>query len=183
MSPTDETLPKLIFIDTNFLVALLDSAKKGDLYQRASYLVERVSNQKCKLLVPTPVLSEYLVGADAAGVQSVKELQKKTYVQMAPFDVAAAFECSTLERGAPGPSGDKRDGSTEPWQHIKIDRQIVAIGKTHGAKLFITRDGPAKTAALRSGIEAWDITELPLSPADAQGKLALVHSATKPKKR
>lgn len=86
----------------------------------------------------------------------------------------SAYECATLDRSAMnGPQRDKKDGSIEPWQLIKVDRQIVAIGKANAATAFVTRDRSAKSTALRAGITAWTLEELPLSPDDAQSKLEL----------
>lgn len=183
MKPTDEVLPKRILVDANFLVALLD--KPGsDLCMRARYLVERVEKQKGTLVIPMPALAEYLVGADAAGLLSLNILEQKSHVLLAPFDRASAYECATLDRAAMnGPQKDKKDGSPEPWQLIKVDRQIVAIGKANGAQAFVTRDGPAKNTALRGGITPWLIQELPLSPSDQQTSLGLVdRNSEKPSK-
>jgi predicted nucleic acid-binding protein len=174
MKPSDEILPKRILIDANFLVALLSDDPKNDLSLRAKYLVERVSKQKGTLIVPMPALAEYLVGADIAGLGSVAELEGKKHILLAPFDRMSAYECATLDRSAMnGPQRDKKDGSIEPWQLIKVDRQIVAIGKANAATAFVTRDRSAKSTALRAGITAWTLEELPLSPDDAQSKLEL----------
>lgn len=177
MSPSDDILPKRILVDANFLVALLSRDTKNDLYLRTRYLVERVAKQKGTIIIPMPALAEYLVGADSAGVNSIAELEGKKYVLLAPFDRMSAFECAQLDRSAMnGPQKDKRDGSLEPWQLIKVDRQIVAIGKANSALVFVTRDGGAKTTAQRSGMKAWAIEDLPLSPDDAQSTLELGHS-------
>jgi hypothetical protein len=81
-----------------------------------------------------------------------------------------------------GPQGDKKDGSDEPWQKIKVDRQVVAIGKVHGAMLAVSQDKGVRTAALRSGMQACTIEELPFDPDDAQAKLPLPEPKAKPKR-
>lgn len=174
MKSTENVLPKRILVDANFLVALLKPETGGDLYLRAKHLVERLEKQKGILILPMPALAEYLVGADAAGLDSVHAFERKKYVLLAPFDRVSAFECAMLDRGAMnGPQQDKRDGATQPWQLVKVDRQIIAIGKANGATVFVTRDGRARTTAMRCGMAVWELADLPLSPEDQQTKLPL----------
>ena len=94
----------------------------------------------------------------------------------------AAFECALLDRAAIG-SGDKKDGLDQPWQKIKIDRQIVAIGKVRGATLVISDDRGIRNNALRVGMRALTIAELPQSPASAQGTLPGLPKATPKRKK
>ena len=110
----------------------------------------------------------------SAGLDSVHAFERKKYVLLAPFDRVSAFECAMLDRGAMnGPQQDKRDGATQPWQLVKVDRQIIAIGKANGATVFVTRDGRARTTAMRCGMAVWELADLPLSPEDQQTKLPL----------
>lgn len=70
--------------------------------------------------------------------------------------------------------GDKKDETRAPWQKIKVDRQIVAIGKSLGAALVISGDGSVRNNALRIGMQGMTIQELELPEAAKQQKLALV---------
>lgn len=175
------TLPKRILVDANFLVALVNPKFHEELRLRLSAFIEQVEAQRCTLIVPMPALAEYLVGADIAGVESVNVLERKSYVLMANFDRAAAFECATLDSAALG-RGDKKDGSEEAWQKVKVDRQLIAIGKANGAQLIISQDKGVKNAALRSGMECLSIAELPLPPDKAQRNLDLPDTTKKTKK-
>jgi len=165
-------LPKRILVDANFLVALVNPKLHEELRLRMSTLIEQIEAQKCTLIVPMPALAEYLVGADIAGVESINVLERKTYVFMANFDRAAAFECATLDSAAIG-RGDKRDGSEENWQKVKVDRQLIAIGKSNGAQLIISQDKGVRNTALRVGMSCLSIADLPLSQDRAQRKLDL----------
>ena len=91
---------------------------------------------------------------------------------MAPFDRMAAFECALIDRAALG-AGDKRDGRLDSWQKIKIDRQIVAIGKALGVGLVVAEDAGVRSTALRLGMQARTLDELDLPPAGAQANLPL----------
>lgn len=120
-----------------------------------------------------PAIAEFLVGADLAGVEFLNSLDKKTFLLMADFNRAAAFELAQIDRAALN-TGDKKDETLAPWQKIKIDRQIVAIGKSLGATLVISGDGSVRNNALRIGMQGMTIQELELPEAAKQQKLALV---------
>lgn len=182
MKAAEHPLPKRVLIDANFLVALISSTTNKDERLKLNYFVRRLEEQKCQMVVPMPALAEYLVGADIGGVEALNLLEKKTYVLAASFDRAAAYECSLLDRAAiQGGTGDKRDGVDAPWQKVKFDRQIVAIGKAHNVQLVITGDKGVKAAALRCGMSAMTVAELPLAPEDAQQTLNLQQPKAKPK--
>jgi hypothetical protein len=169
-----QPLPSRVLVDANFLVALLTPKKDDEAGMKARYLVKQLALRKGTLIVPTPVVAEYLVGADEAGINSLNTFEHQTHVVLAVFDRAAAFECAMLDRAAIlGPQGDKKDGSEEPWQKIKVDRQIVAIAKVHSALLAVSQDKGVRTAALRSGMQACSIHDLPFDPEDAQRHLPL----------
>ena len=129
-----------------------------------------------------PVLAEFLVRTDAATAEWLSALERKSAVEIAPFDRMAAFECALLDRAAIG-SGDKKDGLDQPWQKIKIDRQIVAIGKARGATPVISDDRGIRNNALRVGMRALTIAELPQSPASAQGTIPGLPKATPKRKK
>ncbi len=121
--------------------------------------MERLDKVKGKLIIPTPALAEYLVHADQAGLDTVALLQKRASVTIANFDTAAAFETSQMDAAALG-RGNKRDGAEEPWQRVKIDRQVVAVAKVHGARLIVSDDEGVRKAAARQGIAVMSIDEL-----------------------
>ena len=108
----------------------------------------------------------------------MNELERKKHFLIAPFDRAAAFECALLDRAALG-AGDKKDGAIDPWQKVKIDRQIVAIGKANGARLVISGDAAVRSNAIRIGMDARTVHDLELPQSARQGKLALTTEAKK----
>ena len=135
--------------------------------------MECAEKAKSKIVFPMPAIAEFLVGADLAGVEFLNRLEKKTFLQLADFNRAAAFELAQIDRAALN-TGDKKDETIAPWQKIKIDRQIVAIGKSLGATLVISGDGSVRNNALRIGMQAMTIQELELPQAAKQQKLVLV---------
>lgn len=162
-----KTLPKVIVVDANFIIAYCSSKTTPDDRARIQHFIERVEKAKAKVVLPMVAVAEFLVGADLAGVEFLNTLDRKTHIQMADFNRAAAFELAQIDRAAIG-SGDKKDESEEPWQKIKTDRQIVAIGKAQGAQLVISNDKNVRNNALRVNIQAMKIQELTLPESARQ---------------
>jgi hypothetical protein len=129
-----------------------------------------VEKARARLVIPTPALAEYLVYADQAALDSIETLERKSFIFIAPFDRAAAYECGQLNAAAIG-RGDKRDGRKDAWQKIKVDRQIVAIGKANGTQAFISDDGDVQAIAKRIGIRTMNIRDLELPVSQGELKL------------
>lgn len=86
---------------------------------------------------------------------------------MADFNRAAAYELAQIDRAAKG-AGDKKDESEEHWQKIKVDRQLVATGKSLGATLIISNDKNVRNNALRIGMASTRIQDLELPESARQ---------------
>ena len=172
-----KSLPKFVLVDANFIIAYANPKTSKDNRARIEYFLERAEKAKCKVVFPMPAIAEYLVGADLAGVDFLNRLDKKACLIMADFNRAAAFELSQIDRAALN-TGDKKDETVAPWQKIKIDRQIVAIGKSLGARLVISADNSVRNNALRVGMDALAIEELELPESARQQDLRLVPAKT-----
>jgi hypothetical protein len=70
--------------------------------------------------------NEWSGHTSANGLQYVAILQKAAVFEIREFDLRAAVELSLMTANAIK-SGSKRSGRTEPYQLIKIDRQIVTL--------------------------------------------------------
>ena len=162
-----KTLPKVIVVDANFIIAYCSSKTNSDDRARIEHFIERVEKAKAKVVFPMVAIAEFLVGADLAGVEFLNTMDRKAHIHMADFNRAAAFELAQIDRAAIG-SGDKKDESEEPWQKIKTDRQIVAIGKAQGAQLVISNDKNVRNNALRVNIQAMKIQDLTLPESARQ---------------
>lgn len=164
------TKHRAIIVDCNLLVAWVSPKTSADDKDRLDFFLETASKHKQKIIIPMPVLAEFLVRTDAATAEWLAALERKSSIEIAPFDRMAAVDCALLDRAAIG-SGDKKDGVDEPWQKIKIDRQIVAIGKSRSATLVVSDDKGIRSNALRCGMLALTIAELPQSPDSAQSEI------------
>ena len=139
---------------------------------RIEHLIATLEQQRTKVIIPTPVLSEVLVRAGVASPAYLEELNRSARFRIVPFDVRAAVELAALTREALD-AGDKREGSTAPWQKVKLDRQIVAIARTEEAVAIYSDDEDLRRFARRVGLEVIRICDLPLPREDQQGSLDL----------
>ena len=72
---------------------------------RIAYLVEQLRESRSRILIPTPVLAEFLTFASA---DYLEEINSSAHFQIAPFDQRAAIEAgSTMRKARLGPGGKK----------------------------------------------------------------------------
>lgn len=134
--------------------------------QRMAALLDGFSTRNDRLLIPTPALAEVLcVAAGASQILSV--LNDAAVIEIAPFDARSAIELGEMTRKAIA-SGDKKEGVNAEWQRIKLDRQIVAIAKAHGARVLYTDDDNQMKFAKIGGLATVSTWELDLPPKYAQ---------------
>lgn len=137
---------------------------------RIAHLIETLGKERTQIIIPTPVLSELLVGAGAAASELVFRLTRSATFRIASFDTRAAIELAEMTRAALG-SGDKRGGVEAPWSKIKFDRQIVAIAKVTGATAIYSDDRDLRTFAEQQGITVVALADLPIPAAARQTEL------------
>jgi predicted nucleic acid-binding protein len=139
------------------------------LEDRIEQLLEDLDNDGERIIIPTPVLAEFLVLAGKDGPKYLDDISARKTFFVRPFDEMAAIELAAQESEARR-SGDKRGGSIAPWQKVKIDRQIVVTAKVNGAKRIYADDRDIRILAPKLGIEVISSWELPL-PAAKQLKM------------
>ena len=162
------SLPRCIVVDSNFIISYITKKDTSPSDRaRIEHFIDEIDKQKVRIIFPMISISEFLVKADGASIAFLEELERKSAIFVADFDRGAAQELAKMEREALAGPGGKRAGSEEPYQKIKVDRQIVAIGLAHGAKMIISRDEGVRTQAIRLRLEAKRIQDLEL-PESAQ---------------
>lgn len=124
------------------------------------------------VIVATPALSEFLVRAGDAGQAWLAMVEKKRAFQVASFDRRAATECADLDRVALD-SKDKRQGSKDVWQKVKVDRQILAIARVNRADKLITADFGLSKLCVACKITNMQIEDLDLPDSARQHSLDL----------
>jgi predicted nucleic acid-binding protein len=165
----------MVGVDNTFLSLMLypkarppqDPSTKGPIERmedRIEKLLEDLDSESERIIVPTPVLSEFLilVGKDAPAY--LEKISGMKNILIKPFDEVAAIELAAVEV-EDRTRGGKRGSSASPWAKLRFDRQIVAIAKTNGAKRMYSDDEDVMKFATRLGIEVIRTWQLPLPAA------------------
>ncbi|WP_085899834.1 type II toxin-antitoxin system VapC family toxin [Kiloniella majae] len=160
-----------VVLDANILILLLvpdadiplpEGVPKEEFAagKRVEFLFEKFNKNGTQAVVPTPVLSEILIKQGDDTLSFLEKIQKQKTIRIEPFDLRAAIECAEMQK-----KFGKRSGLTSkeyPYQKIKFDRQILAIGLSRQADCIFTCDKELSKLAEKFGINVVGIQELPL---------------------
>jgi hypothetical protein len=138
-----------------------DASKR---FQLLKLEIEKSSNT---ILIPTPALSEVLVSIGDAAPHVIELLNRSARFRIADFDQRAAVELAAMTRQAMR-TGDKKSGSLEHWQKVKIDRQIIAIARINQVDKIYSDDRGLKHFAELLGMSVVQTWEMPLPAEDPQ---------------
>ena len=173
----------MVVFDATMLMLLIrpDSGRPTDsstgqpvdhVSERIAHFVEQRDKSKTRIGLPTPALSEVLVRSGASAVKVIEKIKEFSVFEILPFDELAAIELAIMTKNAID-AGDKKSGSTEVWNKVKYDRQIMAIARVRQATALYTDDGGLRNLAVSLDMPAFGIADLDLPPATAQGSLKL----------
>jgi predicted nucleic acid-binding protein len=165
----------MVAIDSTFLSLMLHPHAKPPkdpatgkpierIHDRIEKLLEDLDSESERMVLPTPVLSEFLILAGKDGPEYLNRLSGMKNILVKPFDEKAAVELAAREV-EDRETGSKRSGSASPWAKLRFDRQIVAIAKTNEAKRIYSDDGDVMKFATRVEINVIRTWELPLPSA------------------
>lgn len=159
-----------VVLDNNALVYLLNPNARRDVKARLRGLLAEVESSRGQVLIPTPVLTEYLSHATEHALRQalMDRLRASRWVGVVPFDELAAVEAADLHIRAMR-EGSKRAPleATTAWQSVKIDRQIVAIAKVRTA-MVVSGDDDVLTVAKWASIVAVKAQDLPIPESERQ---------------
>jgi predicted nucleic acid-binding protein len=160
-----------VLFDASFLVPLLDPKVKGDgqIDARLDFLLKSLDASKEKVIIPTPALSEVLIGAGDSAPQYLEIISKTSRFRIIPFGERAAVEAAAAHREAID-AGDKKEGSAN-WDKVKFDRQILAIGVVEGVERIYSNDDDIIRMGKKAKIEVITLDRLPLPPEEPQASL------------
>ena len=174
----------MVVFDTSVLLLVLDPKAKaptdpasgGPVEQaakRIELLIHNLSNQREKIIIPTPVLSEVLVHAGDAMDGYLNILNGQSVFRIADFNLKAAIEAALAMREALSRGGHRIDAANPDATKtkIKFDRQIVAIAVAEGAHSVYSDDDDVHSYAGRAGLSAYRTLDLDLPPEDPQGAM------------
>jgi hypothetical protein len=172
----------MVIFDASFLLLLIEPDAKGPedpttgklvdkCKERIEYLVARLATERESVVVPAPALSEFLIKAGRAASEYLGELQSTHTIRVESFGERAAVECALLIDGAL--KARKPRTKAETWAKLKFDRQILAVAKVLDARSLYTTDGDLAKLAIRNGVKAYGVHELPLRPVPPQVEMDL----------
>jgi len=159
----------VVVFDTSFLIKLLDPKVKGkgDVDARLAYLIVQLDKRGDDIVVPTPALSEVLIGAGDAASTYLDIIHKTARIRIAPFGERAAVEAAARHRAAIS-AGNKKEG-TANWAKVKYDRQIVAIANVERADGIYGEDSDVMRLGIAQGLKVLRLVDLddpPRRPPD-----------------
>lgn len=161
----------MVAFDTSVALAIwLPKSKFSipDAPARMNALVEKLNDEKTRILIPTPVLSELLVRAEDAGPGILHELTQSSRFRISPFDIRAAIEAADtigIALSQSSKRAQKRTKSTDTWAKTKFDHQIVAIARVEGVKTIYSDDDGLLELAKARGLTAIPLKDVPLPPS------------------
>jgi len=117
------------------------------------------------MIIPTPVLAETLVRAEAGGPGVLQAIAGLARVKIRAYGERAAVETAFMTNEAIS-AGDKKAGSKDAWQKVKVDRQIVATARVEGATHIYADDHGLITFAKRLGMDVFSTWDLPYPPPE-----------------
>lgn len=170
----------MVVFDATFLMLFLDPKIKNGVGNnlRVDHLVDSLTKSRERIIVPTPALSELLVGAGDAAPQYLDILNRSAHFRIEPFSTKAAVEAAAAIRDAKA-KGDKRGkGIDASWAKVKFDRQIVAIAKVNGASIIYSDDDDVTKLCQPAGITVIALKDLPDPPILPQIEMDLAPKET-----
>ncbi len=163
-------------VDTNILIQILAPNALGLTHpetgaalervgERAQAFVAEAERRNALVLIPTPVLSEFLIGVEASKYQEYLDaLNGSACFEIVDFDTAAAIECAQLP--------DKRElAQISPGQHVsklKYDRQIVGIALAAMVDEVWSHDDSLRKIASSRGLAVKSLADIKPPAVQAQ---------------
>ena len=173
-----------VVFDAGMLILLLQEGARAPVHpktkdpisrvaDRVAFLKETLVESRSKIVIPTPALAEFLVGAGDVLEDYIDRFDSDSYIEVQPFTQRAAIEAAIATQDAlqAESATDKTVELANPRQVVKVDRQIVAIAKVAGVTAIYTTDGDVMKQAEAAGVPACHVAALPLPPDDPQQDL------------
>lgn len=137
--------------------------------ERLLGFIAQAEKDRRKLIIPTPATAELLTAIGPTSADYIRVINRKAVFEVRSFDEVAAVELAFLNRDIFG-SLDQKNG-LEPWQKMKVDRQIIAVAKVADCERIATEDDGLGNRARLCDIEPLKIIDLPIPDSSKQGAL------------
>jgi predicted nucleic acid-binding protein len=139
--------------------------------ERVEGLINDLAKDKKKIVIPAPVAAEILTVIGPANTDYLSIINRSKVFEVVPLDAKAAVELAFLNRDVFG----KRDkkSNAQPYQKVKVDRQILAICRVAKCDTLYTDDKSLIECAKLCGIATVRLCDLPIPETARQHKLDL----------
>lgn len=132
-----------------------------DPMRRVEALIDMVETRGGSIIIPTPVLAEYLVGIDKKDHQThLNLIQRKSCFEIASFDEIAAIECAQM----PSIKELKVMMKSDTANKVKFDRQIISIAKSLNVDEIWTHDKGVFNRCKEMGMIAKSLADIDPAP-------------------
>lgn len=165
-----------LLVDNNILIQILAPNLTGLTHpenkqvldrvdERAQAFVAEAERKKALVLIPTPVLSEFLIGVETTKFQEYLDiLNGSACFEVVDFNTAAAVECAQLP--------DKKElAQISPGQvasKLVYDRQIVGIALAAMADEVWSHDESLRKIAISKGLAVKSLADVEPPAVQAQ---------------
>ena len=139
--------------------------------ERVQGLVVTLQKESVKIVIPAPVTAEILTLIGPTNTEYLSIINRSRVFEVVPLDEKAAFELAFLNRDVF--AARDRKNKFQPYQKLKVDRQILAICKVAGCDTLYTDDKNLIGSAKLCGIATVRLCDLPIPESARQGKLDL----------
>lgn len=139
--------------------------------ERVQGLVVKLQKEGTKIVIPAPVVAEILTLIGPTNTDYLAIINRSRVFEVVPLDEKAAVELAFLNRDV-FVTGDKKN-KFQPYQKLKVDRQILAICKVAGCDTLYTDDKNMIATAKLCGIATVRLCDLPIPESARQGNLDL----------
>ncbi|MDD9636296.1 VapC toxin family PIN domain ribonuclease [Klebsiella michiganensis] len=144
-----------------------------DPMRRVEALIDMVESSGGTIIIPTPVLAEYLVGIDKKDHQThLNMIQRQSCFEIASFDEIAAIECAQM----PSIKELKLMMKSDTANKVKFDRQIISIAKALNVDEIWTHDKGVFNRCKEMGMAVKSLADI--DPAPIQVLIDMSHDAS-----
>lgn len=128
---------------------------------RAAELVAEVDRTGAVVVIPAPVLSEFLIGVENEHIQEYLDaINGSTYFEVASFDTAADIECAQL----PSRQELRQISPGQEAKKLTYDRQIVSIALAYGVDEIWSHDVSLRSIATSKGLTVKSLADITPPP-------------------
>lgn len=146
-------------LDTHYLIWGVQRQAKDsqhDMVERTRAFLCYLEKQRVRIIIPAPVLWEFLSGIPPERRPDTLELLQRSW-RIVPFDAMAAVIAADLWSGLPSPP------SMDPGERVrmKVDLQIIATAIRHGADIVFSEEKRMRGYA-QGRIEVSEMVAIPV---------------------